>query len=161
PAQVQKIFDRLLDQRSSNPQHAPGPSDRPFCSLATGFTPAGDAQYPTGSGIEDTLLRSWDGITSQPLFNVPGPPHPYLRYELLTKIFNQATTRSNVFAVWLTVGFFEVTDDATRPVRLGAEMGRAENRHLRHRMFAIVDRSLMDGNPGPAARFQPRADPVV
>jgi hypothetical protein len=67
--------------------------------------------------------------------------HPYLRDQLLIKILSRLTTRSNVFAVWITVGFFEVKDERTRPVKLGREIDRAEARHVRHRMFAVVDRT--------------------
>jgi hypothetical protein len=110
----------------------PGGTDRPFRGLAVGTYPPGDGLVPSGGGTVDTVLR---------LQPPAGGTHPYLASELLTKIFNQVTTRSNVFAVWLTVGFFEVTDDTVRPVKLGAELGRAENRHVRHRMFAILDRT--------------------
>jgi len=40
-----------------------------------------------------------------------------------------------------------VNDDTVRPVRLGAELNRSENRHVRHRMFALVDRTNMTSLP--------------
>jgi hypothetical protein len=150
PGDPNTVYGRLMALRT--PVGAPGPDDRPFLPLATGPAPApgdgtypadGVALYPGGAGINDTLLRAAtaDGGPQAPrLFEVPGA-HPYLRNELLTKLFNNVTTRSNVFAVWLTVAFFEVADATTVPVKLGAEVGRAEGRQRRHRMFAVVDRT--------------------
>jgi hypothetical protein len=150
PKDANTVYGRLLALRT--PADAPGRSDRPFLSLAVGHIPMpGDGTYPAGgdplspkgSGINDTLLRSAlpDGGADTPrLFEVPGE-HPYLRFELLTKLFNHVTTRSNVFAIWLTVAFFEVVDDTSRPVKLGPEINRAEGRSRRHRMFAVVDRT--------------------
>jgi hypothetical protein len=177
-ANVHLIFQQLLALRT--PQllsgGGPGPQDRPFLSLATGYahpaSPANpDPQRPhRGTGINDTLLRSREaqadalpdgGAATPRLFQIPGEEHPYRQAELLTKICNQVTTRSNVFAVWVTVGFFEVTDDASRPVKLGAEIGRAESRHRRHRLFALVDRSAIAPDPRPLARFDPRKDAAV
>jgi hypothetical protein len=144
------VYGRLLALRT--PDGAPGPSDRPFLSLAVGHSPkpgdgtypsGGDPLFPRGSGINVTLLRSAlpDGDANTPrLFEVPAG-HPYLQIELLTKIYNHLTTRSNVFAIWLTVAFFEVVDETTRPVKLGPEINRDEGRHRRHRLFAVVDRT--------------------
>jgi hypothetical protein len=105
---------------------------------------------PRPMGIEDTFLRTFAGAAPtgtvwnepQRLFDVPGN-HPYQVKELMTKIYSNITTRSNVFAVWMTVGFFQVTDDSVRPVKLGPEIGAATGNNIRHRMFAVVDRSRM------------------
>jgi hypothetical protein len=150
-ALIDPIFKALIAHRS--PNGVPGPGDRPYLSLATGhaqISGAGDAVSAARQrGLDDTLLRLTrpgnDEETStlmlEPLRDDPFADHPYRRFELLNKIYNNLTVRSNVFAIWMTVGFFEVEDDQTLPVRLGAEIGRQENRHVRHRMFAIVDRT--------------------
>lgn len=111
-----------------------GTPDRPFVS----FGPAvgGDELGASPRGIDDSLLRNFGGT---PVFDVSGARHPYKSKELLNKIYNSLTTRGNVFAVWMTVGFFEVDSQG----RLGAELGKSENRHVRHRGFAIVDRTQM------------------
>jgi hypothetical protein len=167
PGDPQSIYWRMMLTRTPGQLTGggPGPDDRPFAGLAASFVPVGDPQHPLGGGLEDTLLRSFEGTGTRRLFQPPlrpaGSPdrHPWLAYQLLTKIANQVTTRSNVFAVWLTVGFFEVTDAEARPVKLGAERGRAEGRHVRHRMFAVVDRSVLPRNPGPQPAYDPRRDP--
>jgi hypothetical protein len=124
--------------------------DKPFWSLAVGPTglaagPQPDALSLNPRGPSNTILRNNSIGVARPLFDPPSAgaststTHPYMRKQLLTKIFNHLTTRSNVFAVWLTVGYFAVDDQG----RLGAEIGKVENRQIRHRMFAIVDRSQM------------------
>jgi hypothetical protein len=142
----QSLLQSLLQSRT--PGGIPGPTDRPFLPLSAPVIAAADPVWTTttGVGIGDTVLRpdlTIDPTGAKPLFGVSPTTqrNPYLQNEILQKIFSNITTRSNVFAVWVTVGFFEVTDDTVRPVKLGAEIGRAEGRNVRHRMFAVIDRS--------------------
>ena len=160
------------DKQSFNVGGNPGPTDeidfvadgldvdkttmsKPFKSLNVGiYNAQSRTQYPNGLGMENTILRS--GV-----FHQPDTVTPYLnglafkKNEVITKIFNNLTLRSNVFAVWLTVGFFEVTDETVSPPRLGKEIGRSENRHIRHRMFAVIDRTnIMSPDPVQNNRFQ-------
>jgi hypothetical protein len=123
--------------------------NRPLLSLATGLSPGvtqGDNQNRNVRSINDTLLQQSATNAQLRLFEPQQAPgganeataHPYQRFELLTKIFNNVTTRSNVFAVWITVGFFDYDPNTGQ---IGAEIGRSEGRHVRHRLFSIVDRS--------------------
>ncbi len=164
---IDPMFKAMILQRT--PGGVPGINDRPYLSLATGPTgpnASGDPISPPNvqRSVNETFLRpatgAPGGVNAQRMFEPTYPDlsttnggpypagsmqsamyHPYQRFELMNKIYNNLTVRSNVFAVWMTVGFFEVVDDTQTPVILGAEIGRAENRHIRHRTFAIVDRT--------------------
>jgi|688.fasta_scaffold39865_3 hypothetical protein len=113
----------------------------------------GQANYTAGMvkyGLNRSLMGYTDGnkpnenILDVASFNAAGPNvATYARKELLTKIGNSVTTKSNVFAVWITTGYFEVIDDSVQPPNLGAEIGKADGINIRHRMFAIVDRTNM------------------
>ncbi len=155
------------------------PLDRPFRSLgAAEFAPDGTnmslvARY--GSGLQDTLLRV--DPNGSPLLSVPGL-HPYMQAELARKMFNNATTTSNAFAISVTIVFHEVrlynglypmsTDDRTYPPTnypaplplppppppagtrylIGKEAYKDVPGDLRQQFYAIVDRSNLGLVPG-------------
>lgn len=134
---TEKLFnsDPAKMARSKNGQ-APTSTDQPFVNFSVGGYTGSDAVF--GAGANSTLARLLDAPNQT--------TSPYQRNELLAKIINNTTNRSNVFAMWLTVGFFEVVQDEANgvpvlPVILGEELGRSENRHVRRRMFAIIDRT--------------------
>jgi hypothetical protein len=139
--------------------------DHPFLPLSAGLISAPStfnqyAQYPNGINLlTDTIFRTNNTTGSTSAFPTTGgnnwllfqnygdttSTHPYLQTQLLTKLYNNITTRSNTFAVFLTVGFFQVIPGGAvgHPSipQLGPEIGRSEGRQVRHRMFAILDRT--------------------
>ncbi len=126
----------------------------PFADL---FQPT--APYQLGSGLiaqNDATQRAFDRRQ-----------HPYYRTELMQKIMNLSTVRTHQFACWITVGFFEVAEEGnpqilmaspTNPIlaidQLGKELGAAEGKSVRYKLFCVIDRSKADGyNPAEPKDF--------
>jgi hypothetical protein len=89
--------------------------------------------------------------------------NPAFRIQNLQRVSNLLTTRSNVYAIWITVGYFEVypapqilavppswpgalagEPSATYPdgYQLGPEVGSDTGEVVRHRAFYIYDRTI-------------------
>jgi hypothetical protein len=159
------VFDALFDAKAPGTPATQNPNffdqsqvDAAWTALlkhrrqATGTDPGLD-----GTGTVDTPYLGYAAPSTafnQTVFNTqPTPPntqdfqgattpqHPYVLEELLTKASGNITTRSNCFVVYLTVGFFEVMDNTVRPVKLGAEVRGRDGLPIRHKFFAVIDRT--------------------
>jgi hypothetical protein len=167
---VDQVYRRIVQQRQpgyfhsnrlvghtgiNNPGSVVIPEDRPFQGMGIGDI-AANREVPV-QGIGNTYLsdRYQTGTTAIPgeetdphrfsrsLFEVgvPGIDHPQRRFEMLNKVWNNSTVRSNTFSVWITIGFFEYNEADNS---IGAEIGQIQGKNTRHRFFAVVDRSSID-----------------
>ncbi|MBT5599322.1 MAG: hypothetical protein HOJ62_11940 [Planctomycetaceae bacterium] len=96
--------------------------------------------------VEVSLLRNNPTKLQEPLFstgytnpNENASRNPTFEYQSLQRLGNLTTGRSNVYSVWITVGYFEV---AQFNGKLGVEVGIDEGRIKRHRAFYMIDRSI-------------------
>lgn len=128
------------------------PGAKPFRSLA-------DLSYTTVGGtktasVEDTILRGLPldtGTTRRRLVEVgqigdhnSGAVDPTLRHRLLAKMANNSTTRSNNFAIFVSVKYFAAASDPAYggAIRIGGPLnGKPEPEH---RGFFVVDRSKLE-----------------
>jgi hypothetical protein len=67
--------------------------------------------------------------------------HPHVFYQDMSRLSNLTTTHSNVFAVWVTIGYFEWTEEDG----LIQEHKASSGENSRHRSFFIIDRSIPVG----------------
>jgi large repetitive protein len=155
------------------------------------ITPTGVANIMNPSGNNPDLYwpgsaaaRLHDGVvgdtaTTVSLSSVPGLPsnvnlgsanndqrqHPYWRTEQLQRIMNLTTPRTHQYAVWMTIGFFEVTRQGDLGMfaynatlafdTLGPEIGAANGKSTRYRGFFLVDRLQLTGfNPSSPTAFR-------
>jgi len=119
---------------------------------------------PTPRFLTEPLFRSPDATTATPSLDFCNTDrNPFFRYRNLMRLGNLVTTRSNVYAVWITVGYFEVEPPPAnvtpasvgRPAEwltiypegyaLGRELGIDTGEVKRHRAFYIIDRSVPVG----------------
>jgi large repetitive protein len=103
--------------------------------------------FKSGGGNK-VLLGDNDPDTATPP-NGDMRQHPYFRTEILQKVMNLTTTRSHQFAVWITVGFVEVTrrgnPQLAIPDTLGQELRLPSGETRRFRSFFVIDRSRAFG----------------
>jgi hypothetical protein len=104
-------------------------------------------------GINGGLLRRGTGTDSLFVYNSTSTEtdhnnadrNAYFRYDAIQRLGNLVTTRSSVYAIWITIGYFEVdpvTGDLANPDPDFCELGSDTNDITRHRGFFIIDRSV-------------------
>ena len=151
--------------------NSPSRIERPFRSFGGAYMVPPVSSLKPNREVNATLLRAYPEATGEkPLFhrdnyatdpNFPKPDdtnrNPYFRYQALQRLGNLVTTRSNVYAVWITVAYFEVEPNpASNPpgqpdvnhldgYALGQELGIETGDSERHRAFYIFDRSIPVG----------------
>lgn len=133
---------------------------RPFRSFAgTNLVPRSSLTTAIGSEINSTLLRQDPDDPTKPLFGYASTNNwnntdrnANFRYQRLQRLGNLVTTRSNVYGVWITVGYFQVEanpggkDDAHPDgYRVAKEIGYDTGEVKRHRAFFLYDRSIPVG----------------
>jgi len=134
---------------------------------SSGQPPEKDSRLKQSS-VEATILRSNSlgagDDRERPLLGYRGNAsyngtsrHAQFRYDGVQRLANLTTNHSNVFAVWITVGYFEVEPIDRQQLQmppqlinrvypdglwLGQELGSDTGDSKRHRAFYIIDRSV-------------------
>ena len=156
---------------AANSPPVPAPGALPPVTVTANGTPV---TFAFNNGYPNLVWSIWPGNTFPASSGAPatsvglGQPsdptstlldareHPSWRIEMLHRVMNLTTVRTHQYAVWITVGFFEVK----RPGKvgmiasgdprlafdiLGREIGLLDDTNLRYRGFFLVDRLKLDG----------------
>jgi hypothetical protein len=91
--------------------------------------------------------------------------HPYWQSEEMQRIMNLTTVRTHQYAVWITIGFFQVKRQGDIGMAsvgvptlaydlMGPENGALDGSNLRYRAFFLINRLGLTGfDPGNAGQF--------
>ena len=150
PASVATLENLRVGSASAPPQSAPGTQTQ---TLGTNFeqpiTTIENTSFTSTTPTASTKVLGRD-VGNSSVFDSPSVVDPrtrlrkdpigssYFANELKQKVGNSVTTRSSVFAIWITIGYFELDEFG----RLGAEVGSEAGEVDRNRAFYIIDRSI-------------------
>ncbi len=136
------------------------PGSNPFRSLSdVGYTYDTNVPPVKHASVENTILRSLPADTSvagskrrlleigNATDHANGGVDPFIRNRLLSKIAGNTTTRSNSFAIFISVKYFQAVEDSTTnpavpAIRIGGPLNGLPEPE--HRGFFIVDRSKLE-----------------
>ncbi len=133
----------------------PGVTVTPNSGVVNLFWPGNNTPTLTGNtNVTNPYLGTGTGGSG--IASIDNRLHPYWRSELMQKAMNLTTVRTHQYAVWITVGFFEVKrrgnagmiasgDPRLAFDVLGPEIGLSGDQHRRYRGFFLVDRLTLDG----------------
>lgn len=148
------VWNRLQQVRQTSPlTNFYSGSTQPILGTLSPNVAAGDLQYPTGMDSTKTL----PGIVRDAGLN------NVAQQEMLNTLIPNTTTRSNTFAIYATIGFFEVLNEGTGVDKLtypnannempimGSEIIGVDGKPVRFKFFSVVDRTQL-------TYFQPASD---
>lgn len=152
PAQFVYAPASLITARDNNPQNQVATT-----AAQINFGQLGQPQDPTflprpllGSNLYQVPTAGPMGVSYRT--EPDRRQHPFFRTELLQKLMNLTTVRTNQFAVYLTVGFFEVKTEGNPNTLQPDIMGKEIDQNNRYVLFSVVDRTFAEGfnpiNPG-------------
>ncbi len=126
---------------------------------AKGDGPDDDPPPPSRQKVPLFATTTSDISAADPMYR-NNSRNSAFRYQNIERLSNLVTTRSNVYAVWVTVGYFEAIPNPPNPAvptpggidaghpdgyQIGAELGSDTGDVKRHRGFYIFDRSIPVG----------------
>ena len=120
-------------------------SDYSGGGLSEPFHGPGEVTVPSeGGGSSDTAMPLLDaGLGFE---DTSQSESPFLRYQPINRMGNLTTTRSNVYAVWMTLGFFETNSQGNFSRDADGNLRETGGSDIeRHRAFYMIDRSIPVG----------------
>ncbi|MGO9921897.1 MAG: hypothetical protein ACLQIB_45285 [Isosphaeraceae bacterium] len=135
---------------------ANGTAGTQYVSTGLGGTPIG--------GVSNPYLGAQSGASGT-ITAADFRQHPYWRSEQMQRVMNLTTVRTHQYAVWVTVGFFQVKRQGDIGMAsvgvptlaydiMGPENGALDGSNVRYRAFFLIDRLKLTGfDPGNAGQF--------